>query len=292
MILNDVRKNKTKTVFIVTIFFLVVLAFIYFLSLLIFDGDVYTALIIAFFFSSISSFISYYESDKIVLSINGCREANDSENKELKDILESLCLGCGIPVPKLYIMDDNSINAFATGRNKEHAVICVTTGLLKKLDKYEIQGVIGHELSHIRNYDILLSTVASVMVGMVLILARLFTRGFGRRNSDSDNKGNGILVLIGLIFVILSPIATQLLQLAISRNREYLADAGSVEITRNKEGLISALKKISEDNTPISNYNKATASLFISDPLKQEKDNLLSTHPSTYNRIKRLESIN
>ena len=178
-----------------------------------------------------------------------------------------------------------------TGRNPQNAVICVTTGLLKTLDKYELEGVLAHELSHIKNYDILVSTVAIVMVGFVNILADMLTNHMYYHSSSEDNKSNSIVAIIGLVFVILSPIFASLLNLAISRNREYLADASAVEITRNKEGLISALQKIETLSQPMPNVNKATESLFIADPIKEEKDSLWSTHPSTANRIKKLQNI-
>lgn len=296
MILMDVRKNKRKTFFIITIFFVIVALFIYFLSLWLFDNTA-LAVIIGVLFSFITSFISYYNSDKIVLSLNKARIATKEEYRQLNDILEGLCLGTGLPMPKLYVMDDDAMNAFATGRNPKHSVICVTTGLLNRLDKYEVEGVLAHELSHIRNYDILLQTVTVVMVGFIVMLSDAFSRGFLRSSRDSDdddNKGNAILMIIGLVFIILAPIFAKLMQLAISRNREYLADASAVEITRNKEGLINALKKISEDTETLSVANKSTESLYIVNPMKikgKQKDSLFSTHPNTLNRIEKLQSI-
>lgn len=289
MILRDVKKNKTKTIFIVSIFFCLVSLFIYFLSLWLF-GDVVTAVVIGLLFSFITSFASYYNSDKIVLSLNNARVATPEEYKQLNDILEGLCLATGLPMPKLYVMEDSGMNAFATGRNPKHAIICVTTGLLSKLEKYEIEGVLAHELSHIKNYDILLSTVTVVMVGFIVILSDAFSRGFIRKSDDDDNK-NPILMIIGFIFIILAPIFAKLMQLAISRNREYLADASAVEITRNKDGLINALRKIDGSTDVLKHSNEATASLFIAPVKKKHKDSLLSTHPNTMNRIERLQNI-
>ena len=290
MILRDVKKNKTKTFFIVSIFFCLVSLFIYFLSLWLFD-DVVIAVVIGLLFSFITSFASYYNSDKIVLSLNKARVASPSEYKQLNDILEGLCLGTGLPMPKLYVMEDSAMNAFATGRNPKHAVICVTTGLLSRLDKYEIEGVLAHELSHIKNYDILLSTVTVVMVGFIVMLSDAFSRGFIRKSNDDDDNKNPILMIIGLVFIILAPIFAKLMQLAISRNREYLADASAVEITRNKDGLINALKKIDGDTEVLRHSNSATASLFIAPLKKKNRDSLLSTHPNTLNRIERLQNI-
>lgn len=291
MMFESVRQNKVKTSFIVVLFFILIGLFVYFLTY-IFGEDSNLAFVVATVVASITSIISYYASDKIVIRANHAREATREEYLELNEILEALCLGAGLPKPKLYVMDTDSPNAFATGRNPNHAVVCVTTGLLKKLDKYELEGVIAHELSHIKNYDILLSTVATVMVGGISIIADNISRGFFTRNSDDDNKGSAIVMIIGLVFIILAPIFSKLLQLALSRNREYLADSSAVSITRNKDGLINALKKISSDPTVVTNASKTTASMYIADPFKkEERDSLFSTHPSTANRIKRLENI-
>jgi len=291
MILRDVRRNKLKTGLIITLFFVFITLLIYFLSLFLFDS-VYIAAFIGLAFASISAFVSYYNSDKMILHINNARPATREEFLQLNVSLESLCISAGLPLPKLYVMETAALNAFATGRNPEHAVVCVTTGLLNTLDKYELEGVLAHELSHIKNYDILVSTIAIVMVGFVSIISDIFSRSliYGS-NRDNDNKAGAILMVVGLVFIILSPIFATLLKLAISRNREYLADASAVQIARNKEGLIHALQKLEGDNEPME-VNKATESLFIANPLKsKEKDSLWSTHPSTKNRIERLQSI-
>jgi len=291
MILKDVRRNKFKTGLIVTLFFIFITLLVYFVSLLFFEDPV-IAVVIGLAFASFSAIISYYNSDKMILGISNARPATREEFLQLNVSLESLCISAGIPKPKLYVMDSPALNAFATGRNPKNAVVCVTTGLLNTLNKYEMEGVLGHELSHIKNYDILLSTVAIIMVGFVTILADFCTRSLIYGNRDSDNKAGTILMIIGLVFIVLSPIFATLLKLAISRNREYLADASSVEITRNKEGLINALQKLESDSTQM-NINKATESLYIVNPLKdkKEKDSLWSTHPNTANRIKRLQNI-
>ena len=292
MMFESVRENKIKTSFIAVLFFIFVGSFVYFLAHL-FGEDSQFAFILATILASVTSIFSYYYSDKIVIKANHAREATKEEYLELNEILEALCLGAGLPKPKLYVMDTESPNAFATGRNPKNAVVCVTTGLLHKLDKYELEGVLAHELSHIKNYDILLSTVATVMVGGISIIADSISRGFITRNSDDDdNKGSSIIMLIGIIFIILAPIFSKLLQLALSRNREYLADSSAVAITRNKDGLINALKKISSDPAVVTTANKTSASMYIADPFKKvERDSLFSTHPSTANRIKRLENI-
>lgn len=291
MILESVRKNKVKTFFIVTLFVVFIMVLIYFLSLWLFE-DSYIAVAIALIFSCISALISYFNCDKMVLSLNGARVATKQEFLQLNETLEGLCIAANLPLPKLYVIDSSALNAFATGRNPENSVICVTKGLIEKLDKYEMEGVLAHELSHIKNYDILLSTVAIIMVGLVSILADLFMRGF-YRGSDDDDNGNIILMLIGLIFIVLSPIFANLLNLTISRNREYLADATAVSLTRNNEGLIRALQKINNDNNVLNTANKTSASLYICNPFKDKrnKDSLFSTHPTIENRIYRLRNI-
>jgi heat shock protein HtpX len=202
--------------------------------------------------------------------------------------------------PRLYVVEDPQPNAFATGRNPQNAVICVTTGLLEKLDYYELEGVIAHEMGHIRNYDILLSAIVTVMVGFVVMLSDMFTRicFYGRRDrDDDDNKGNAILMIIGLIFLILGPIFAKIMQMAVSRRREFLADATAVEITRNPQGLISALRKLDSDPNELRKVNNATAHMYIVNPFKnnpekkKRKASLLDTHPSIDDRIEALENI-
>ena len=286
------KKNKTKSFFIVGVF-VALLTYLIYVVLSLYDlGTI--AVPIAVIFSILASWGAYYNSDKIVLSLNGARPATKEENQRMYESLEGLCIAAGLPMPKLYIMDDMSPNAFATGRNPEHAVICVTTGLMEKLDSYELEGVLAHELSHIKNYDILLQTIASIFVGFVTILSDLFFRisiRSSRRDSD-NNAGNAIFAIVGLIFLLLSPIFATLLQLALSRNREYLADSSAIELTRNPQGLISALRKISSDPDPLEQANKSTECLYISNPLKKEglTKKLFSTHPPIEDRIKALEN--
>lgn len=261
-------------------------------------GYVGIALIIA----GISSFFSYYFSDKIVLGISSARLANSSEDKLFSQVAENLCIGAGIPKPKLYVIEDSSPNAFATGRDPNHAVICITTGLLEKLDRTELEGVLGHEISHIRNYDIRLMSVVSVMVGLVALLGDWFLRarffGGGRDRDREEGNIGAIFMVLGIVFAILSPVIAQLIQLAISRRREFTADAGSVEITRQPQGLIQALEKISLDPEPLEAANKATAHLYIVNPFKKSSNkavatfsNLFNTHPPIPERIKALKSM-
>ena len=291
MMFESITKNKVKTFFIITFFIIFVMALVYFISLWLFE-DSYMAVAFALIISLISSLVSYFTCDKMVLSLNGARIATKEEFLQLNEILEGLCIAANLPLPKLYVIESDALNAFATGRNPKNSVICVTTGLIKKLDKNEMEGVLAHELSHIKNYDILLSTIAIVMVGLVSILADLFSHGF-YRTDDGDDDRNPILMIIGLIFIILSPIFANLLNLMISRNREYLADATAVSLTRNNEGLIKALMKIDDDTNVLKTANETCSSLYISDPFKKkkERDSIFSTHPSIANRIERLRNI-
>lgn len=294
---EDIRSNKLKSGVIISIFIIVITLIIYYICMA-FDLGV-MSIIIALAVSIISAWASYYNSDKMILSMSKARPATPEENKKLINILDALVVSSGIGVtPKLYVMEDSQPNAFATGRDPEHSVICVTTGLLEKLDYYELEGVIGHELAHIANYDIRLSAVVTVMVGFVVMLSDWFSRicfyGGGRgRSSDSGSNGNAILMLIGLIFLILAPIFGKLMQLAISRRREYLADATSVKFTRNPDGLISALEKISSDPNELETANKSTAHMYISTPFrnKKAKSSIWSTHPSTESRIEAIRNL-
>ncbi len=294
---EDIRSNKIKTGVIISIFTIVITLIIYYICMAFDFGPV--SIVIALIFSITASFASYYNSDKIVLSMSGARPATKEENQKLVNILDALVVSAGLSVtPQLYVIEDSQPNAFATGRNPEHSVICVTTGLLEKLDYYELEGVIGHELAHIVNYDIRLSAVVTVMVGFVVMLSDMFSRTFfygGRRsNRDNDNGGNAIFMLIGLIFLILAPIFGQLAKLAISRRREFLADATSAKFTRNPDGLISALTKICNDPNELGTANKSTAHMYIASPFRDEKitrSSIWSTHPSLDERVEALRNL-
>jgi len=279
--------NTRKTWFLMTMFLAVIIGLGYFISYYYNSpGILYVAII----FSLLMNVASYWWSDKIVLSMAGAKEAKHDEYTELYHIVENLSITAGLPMPKVYIMTDASPNAFATGRNKDHAVVAVTTGLLQILNKNELEGVIAHELSHIGNKDILLSTVVVVLVGFVSILANIVMRG-GLRGRDNDSKGNNIFAIIGLVLVILSPVFTKLIQLAISRKREFLADASAVLLTRYPEGLAGALQKISGANIPMQKASNATAHLFIANPFGdagKKVSSLFSTHPPVEERIKAL----
>jgi heat shock protein HtpX len=295
--------NKRKTFIIVFLFVALLTAIIATIGY--YSGvEPYVIVPLAVIISIVSSIGTYYFSDSIVLAISSARPADEREYKYLHDNLQGLCIAAGIStIPRLYIIDDTAPNAFATGRNPEHSVICVTTGLLQKLDTYELEGVLAHELAHIKNYDILLSTVVTVLVGIATLLSDWFLRGFfrsRRRESDRDSRNDGgigaILALIGIVLLIISPFIAQLMKLALSRNREYLADATAIEFTRNPEGLANALIKISQDAEPLEAANKATANMYIVNPLKGEEFSgwlagLYSTHPPIQDRVNEIRNI-
>jgi len=257
-------------------------------------------LVFAVIFSTIMSVGSYWFSDKIVLAMSGAKEIDHDSNRELYHLVENLCITAGLPVPKIYIIEDTAPNAFATGRNPEHAVIAVTTGILQKLDKTELEGVLAHELSHIGNRDILFSTIVVVLVGFVTLLADWFWRASffgGRRRSRDEGNAGGYIFIIAIILTILAPIVATLIQLAISRKREFLADADGALLTRYPEGLARALEKISGDTEPLEVANKATAHMYIVNPLKGDGNgrswfaNLFSTHPAIEERVAALRGL-
>jgi len=254
-------------------------------------------LIIAVIFSIGMSFTSYWYSDKIVLKMSRAKEIKKEDNPELYLLVENLSITAGLPMPRIYIIDEMSPNAFATGRDPKHAVIAVTKGLLDKLDRSELEGVLAHELSHIGNRDILLQTVVVVLVGMVALLSDWFIRWsiFGNRRDNREGGGQLglIMMLVGFALAILSPFIATLIHLAISRKREFLADASGALLTRYPEGLAKALEKISQDKTPLKVANKATAHLYITNPFKGKKvRNIFSTHPPLEERVKALRGMN
>jgi len=251
-------------------------------------------LVFAVIFSIIMSVGSYWFSDKIVLSMSGAQEIDHDSNRELYHIVENLCITAGLPVPKIYIIDDTAPNAFATGRDPQHAVIAVTTGILQKLNKTELEGVLAHELSHVGNRDILFSTIVVVLVGFVTLLADWFWRAsfFGGRRRDREGNAGGYIFIIAIILTILAPIVATLIQLAISRKREFLADASGALLTRYPEGLASALEKIATYQGGLARANHATAHLYIADPFKDKNPKKISfmhkmflTHPPTEERV-------
>lgn len=237
--------------------------------------------------------ISYFQGDKIALMTSGARQIAPEENKYVHRMVENLCITAGLPVPKVYIIDDPAINAFATGRKPETASIAITTGAIQKLQNEELEGVIAHELSHVKNYDIRFMTLVAVLVGAISILANFFLHSnmFGGRGRDRGNAG-AIFMIAGVILAILSPIIAEIIKLAISRRREYLADASGSLLTRYPEGLANALEKIKQDHLPMARASTATAHLFLASPFSSKSlSNLFATHPPIDERIKRLREM-
>ncbi len=257
---------------------------------------------LAFIVSGVMSFVGYYYSDKVVLAMSGARAADRKKDFQFYTVVENMALAAGLPTPKLYVIEDDAPNAFATGRDPEHAAVCATRGLLERLNRTELEGVIGHEMTHVRNYDTRLGALVAVMVGIVALLGDWFLRmSFWGSRSRGRNRDGGqlgaIFIVLGLIFAILSPIIATLIQLAISRRREFIADAGSVELTRQPSGLISALSKISVVDEPLKEANKATAHLYIVNPFKAGHgavswfSNLFNTHPPIKDRVAALQKM-
>lgn len=296
-IYTQADSNARKTWFLLTGFLVFIIALGWLFSYLL-KSDI--VLYIAIFLSVFMSFSSYWWSDKIVLGMYRATPVKHNDNPELYHVVENLCITAGLPVPKIYIIPEIQPNAFATGRDKNHAVVAVTQGLLQRLDKTELQGVLAHEMSHIGNKDMLLSTIVAVLAGVVAILANMFMRisfwGGHRRSNDDRGNAGAILMILGIVAAILAPIAASLVQLAISRKREFLADADGALLTRYPEGLASALEKISSDPTPMRIINDATSSLFIDSPYKGKQKTqwfvkLFSTHPPIQERIKALRDM-
>lgn len=293
-----IAKNKRESVLLIFSFLLIIISLGFVFSR-IYDNP--GILIIAVLFSSFSAFISYFFSDSITLAMSGAKQVDNKSAPELYRIVENLTITAGLPMPRLFIIEDTAPNAFATGRDPKHAVVCVTTGILQKLERVELEGVIAHELSHIGNYDIRVMTLVVVLVGTITLLADFFLRFsfFGRRKSSNRDNGNLglILMVVGLILALLSPIIATIIKLAVSRQREYLADATGSLLTRYPEGLARALEKISSDTEPLEVANKATAHMYIVNPLKGEGGGigwfakLFNTHPPIQDRIKRLREM-
>jgi heat shock protein HtpX len=259
-------------------------------------------LVVAVLFSSVMSFISYWYSDKIVLRMAHAIPVTHENATELYHIVENLSITAGLPTPRIYIIDELAPNAFATGRDPKHGVVAVTTGLLKKLNKPELEGVLAHEMSHIGNRDTLLATIAVILVGFVSLISDMFMRStlwrsFGGGNDDRENNQGGAMVLVGIVFSILAPLSATLIQLAISRKREFLADASGALLTRYPEGLASALEKISRDDTPLPVANNTTAHLWFDDPFDRPGKKmsflhkLFLTHPPVEDRIRALRGM-
>lgn len=285
--------NIRKTILLFTVFLVVIIGIGWFFSRAYGNPGI---LVFAVIFSVLMSFTSYWYSDKIVLKLSKAQAVDEKEYREIYHVVENLSITAGLPMPRIYLIHDAALNAFATGRDAKHAVVAVTSGLLDRLNRSELEGVLAHELSHIGNRDMLVSTVVVVLVGFVALLSDFFLRsmfwGGMRRDSRDRGQAGAIMMLIGIALAILSPIAVTLIQLAISRSREYLADASGALLTRYPEGLARALEKISKDPTPLRVANKATNHLWIATPNKKKVVSWFMTHPPIEERVKRLREMN
>lgn len=296
-IYSQITANKFKT-------WLTIILFIVFITTVLYiygqaTGYGLSFVGIALILSGLMSFGGYYYSDKIILGMSNAKQVSKKSSPEFYRTVENLCIGTGLPMPKLYVINDSAPNAFASGRDPKHAIVCATTGILEKLNKAELEGVLAHELSHIKNYDIRLMAIVVVLVGLVALLADFFMRSLwfsGHRRDRGSNNAQGIFLIVGIALAILSPIIAMLIQLAISRKREFLADASGVLITRYPEGLAMALEKISKDREPLEVANNATAHLYIINPFKGKISSnwfagIFNTHPPIEERIKMLRSM-
>lgn len=292
---SEIAKNKRNSYLLIFIFLLVIILFCYVFSLA-FNNQ--AILYFGVGFTIIYAIISYFQAGNMVLSISKAKPIAKKDNPRLYRLVENLTIASGLPMPKIYIINDSAPNAFATGRDPKHAVICVTSGLLDIMSKTELEGVIAHELSHVGNYDVRFMTLVVVLVGVLVLLSDWFIR-ISWFSDDGDSGGNNVMLLVGIAFAILAPIVGMLMQLAFSRKREYLADSSAALLTRYPEGLASALEKIEKSTEPLEVANRATSNLYIINPLRDnvkgsEKSwfsNLFSTHPPTAERIKRLRAM-
>jgi len=293
---DQIERNKRNSYILMFLVFVFIILIGYVFSQVYSGIDSFVILIFSIIFSLAYTVGTYYYSDKIALASINAVPADAPEYQQLRNRVEGLALAAGLPAPRVYVMNSPEINAFATGRDPSHSVICVTSGSLKQLNSAEMEGVLAHEMSHIANYDIRFVTLVAVMVGIVSIASELFLRSMWYRGGNHDRKGSGnaLLLLIGIALAIIAPIIVRLVRFAISRKREYMADAGSVQLTRYPGNLISALKKIQAyyaSPAPRAKVSEAVAPMFFADPLKARFVNLFNTHPPIEDRIKTLESM-
>lgn len=295
-IYSEIAKNKFKSYLIIAVFIFLFSGLFFLIGQ--YFGDPSTYFVIGLIISALSGLFSYFYSDKAVLAMTGARPAKREEYFDYYTVTENMAIAAGLPMPKLYVMDDQSMNAFATGRDPKHAVVCATTGLLNNLNRAEIEGVVAHELSHVKNYDILLASVVTVLVGTIAFIADWVMRSMWFRGRDDDDRSSKspLFLALFIISLLIAPLVATLIQLAISRKREFLADATGALISRNPDALASALAKIGNQNRPTRNASSSTAHLFISNPFPQGKvrsfvSNLFSTHPPIDERIRILHSM-
>jgi heat shock protein HtpX len=299
---EQISANKRKTVLLIFLFVLLLTAVGFAVDYFLRGGVV--GIVIVAIIVIISSFVSYFNSDKVALAMAHAKPADPQQYARYHNLVEGLCIASGLPKPRLYIVDDPAPNAFSTGRNPKHAAIAVTTGLLDKMNRVELEGVLAHELSHIRNYDVLVMTLAVTMVGIIALLSDFFLRimfwtgGRGGRDDNNNNPLGIVFAILGFVLLIFAPIIAALMQMAVSRKREYLADASGVQLTRYPPGLISALEKLKDDHTATHFASKATAHLWIEEPLDKESNkgetkwnHLFDTHPPIDDRIHALEQM-
>jgi heat shock protein HtpX len=297
---EQISANKRKTFFLFAAFIVLLLAVGWAVNYLLQGGVVFAAVIAVFVIGS--SLFSYFKSDAIALRMSHAQPADPTQYARYYNLVEGLTIASGLPMPKLYIVNDDAPNAFATGRNPQHAAIAVTTGLLEKMNRVELEGVLAHELSHIRNYDILIMTISVTLVGLLVLLSDVLLRalfwGGGRDNDRGSNPVAAIAAIFGFLLVLLAPLIARLMQFAVSRRREYLADASGVQLTRYPPGLISALKKLEDDKTSVRTSSKATAHLWIEEPLDKQSNKgqnrfnrAFDTHPPIEDRIHALEAM-
>lgn len=296
---EQIARNRRNTFILIAVMSALFVAVGYFVGLVFFNNSV-GGLILAGAFAVVMALFSYFSGDSLILAVSGARQVRHQDLPQLFNVVEELAIAGGIPMPKVYVIEDQAMNAFATGRDPEHASVAITTGLLQKLNRAELQGVMAHELAHIMNRDILYSMMVGVLAGAIVMLADfalryLFWFGGGRsRNSRENNQSQAILMIVGLVLAILAPILATLVQLAVSRQREYLADATAVKLTRYPEGLASALEKLTHDTHPLRGSNRATAHLYIVNPfpkLRKAARGAWSTHPPLEERIKRIRQL-
>ncbi|OGB75417.1 zinc metalloprotease HtpX [candidate division Kazan bacterium RIFCSPHIGHO2_01_FULL_49_10] len=294
---QQIESNKRKTILLMALFFALIVGLGYALALYYNNSGI---LVVALIVSILSNWVSYWWGDKAILGLSGARLLNhdkDLQERQIYHLVENLCIAAGVPIPSVYIINDPALNAFATGRDPKHASIALTTGLIEQLDKTELEGVIAHELSHVRNYDILLATVVVTLLGLVVMVSdwTLRARWYGHSDSNKNDHGGNWLAIVGLILIILSPILARLIYFTISRQREYLADASGALLTRYPEGLANALRKISSDKHKLRVTSSATAGLYIVNPFKKTSEmvtELFSTHPPIEKRIAALVGMN
>jgi heat shock protein HtpX len=299
---NLVSSNKIKTSLLMVFFtiFVVTVAFVLTKAFGFDNTEAFSFILVLLIIAILMNFASFYFSDSIILGLSQAQFVDEQTNKELYRLVENLCIADGLPKPKIYIIDDTAPNAFATGRDPNHASIVFTRGILEKLNRAELEGVVAHELSHVKNFDIRLMAVVTILVGLIALMADVFLRSlwFGGRRNNNGNKVGGILFFIAIVLAILSPLIAQLIQLAVSRKREFLADASGVVLTRNPDALAEALLKISSDQEPLEVANKGTAHLYIVNPFKETHKgaitwfaNLFNTHPPVEERVAALRAM-